>query len=220
MRVLVVSPHMDDETFGAGGTMCRYAEAGDAVYWLNLANTKTEYGYPEELVNRRESQRLKVANALGIREAIDLKLRPAALAEYSDAEVISKIAEIVRKIEPEGMITVFPGDIHSDHAETFKWVKALSKSFRIPSLKRFMLMKVVSETDFSLMSRPFIPNYYVDISAFLGKKLEILKIYDSELGKHPFPRSLENVTALATSRGAVAGTTYAEAFMMLREIEK
>lgn len=220
MKVLVISPHMDDETLGAGGTMCKYAKSGGIVYWLNITNYKTEYGYPQELVDRREAQRLQAASALGVYDAIDLKLRPASLAEYSDSEVIGNIAEIVRKIEPEIMITSFPGDVHSDHSEVFKWVKALSKSFRVPSLKKFMLMEVVSETDFSLMSSPFVPNYYVDISEFLEKKLEVLKLYGSELGEHPFPRSLENIAALATTRGAVAGTKYAEAFMMLREIEK
>ena len=36
--------------------------------------------------------------------------------------------------------------------------------------------------------------------------------------KHPFPRSAENLKALATFRGATAGVRYAEAFMILKEI--
>ena len=45
-----------------------------------------------------------------------------------------------------------------------------------------------------------------------------MKIYKDEIGKHPFPRSEENLRELATFRGATAGVKYAEAFMVLKEI--
>jgi len=45
-----------------------------------------------------------------------------------------------------------------------------------------------------------------------------MKIYKSEIGKHPFPRRVENLKALAIFRGATAGAKYAEAFVVLREI--
>lgn len=222
MRMLVVSPHMDDETFGAGGMMLKYAQAGEQVYWLNISNTKTEYGYSEDLTNRREYQRNQVAEGLGVCEAIDLKWRPAWLAGYPESDAISDIGKIVQKIEPEVLVTTFPGDIHTDHEAVFRWIKAFSKSFRAPKLKRFLLMEVISETDFSVGGglASFTPNLFVNITQQMEEKLRILSIYEGELGEHPFPRSLENVRAQAISRGAVAGCRYAEAFMILREIEK
>ena len=45
-----------------------------------------------------------------------------------------------------------------------------------------------------------------------------MNIYESEMGKHSFPRSERNIRALATYRGATAGCDYAESFMMLKEI--
>jgi hypothetical protein len=53
----------------------------------------------------------------------------------------------------------------------------------------------------------------------MAKKLELLQIYKSEFGEHPFPRSLKNVEALATLRGASAGLMYAEAFQLVKFIE-
>lgn len=154
MKLLVISPHMDDETFGAGGMMLKYAQAGEQVYWLNVSNTKVEYGYSEELVRRRERQREQTARSLGACDAIDLKWKPSGLSGYPEAEaigelggIIRKIEElggIIRKIEPEVIVTTFPGDIHSDHEQVFRWVKAFSKSFRNPALRRFLLMGVVS----------------------------------------------------------------------------
>lgn len=220
MNILVVSPHMDDETLGAGGTILKYAKAGERVFWLNISNTKEEYGYSEELCRKREQQYYEIVKKLHIKEALDLKLRPARLELYDDSEIIEKIGGFINQVKPEVIITANPGDIHSDHKKVFSWVKAFSKSFRNPWIKKFLLMEVVSETDFSLPISPFIPNYFVDITEFLEEKIEAMKIYEEEIGKHPFPRSEENIRALAINRGVVAGTKYAEAFMILREIEK
>ena len=82
------------------------------------------------------------------------------------------------------------------------------------------MMETVSETDFSpaLPGQVFMPNVFVDIEEHLEKKLNIARIYEDELGNHPFPRSLEGLRALATVRGATAGCKYAEAFTLLKEI--
>ena len=50
------------------------------------------------------------------------------------------------------------------------------------------------------------------------QKLDIMKVYEDESGEHPFPRNEENLKALATFRGAMAGCRFAESFMTLKEI--
>lgn len=47
-----------------------------------------------------------------------------------------------------------------------------------------------------------------------------MKIYGSELGEHLFPRSLENIKSLAHFRGASVGVNYAEAFQLIKFIDK
>ena len=47
-----------------------------------------------------------------------------------------------------------------------------------------------------------------------------MQVYESELEEHPFPRSLKNIEALATFRGASVGVAYAEAFQLLKYIDK
>ena len=63
-------------------------------------------------------------------------------------------------------------------------------------------------------------HYFVDISPFLEEKINLMKVYNSELGEHPFPRSLKNIKALATFRGATVGVEYAEAFQLIKYIDK
>ncbi|EQB87124.1 hypothetical protein M918_10810 [Clostridium sp. BL8] len=80
-------------------------------------------------------------------------------------------------------------------------------------------MEIISETDFANSANGFIPNYFIDISRYLDKKIEIMKVYESELGNPPFPRSIENIKAIATFRGATAGVNFAEAFILIKGVE-
>ena len=50
------------------------------------------------------------------------------------------------------------------------------------------------------------------------KKIEIMSLYESEIGKEPFPRSEQNIRSLAKFRGSTAGVLSAEAFILLKEI--
>ena len=54
----------------------------------------------------------------------------------------------------------------------------------------------------------FSPNVFIDISKYLDKKLNAMKIYSSEIGEFPFPRSRETIDPLSSSSGFMA----AEAF--------
>lgn len=47
-----------------------------------------------------------------------------------------------------------------------------------------------------------------------------MKVFESEIGEHPFPRSERNMKALATYRGATSNCEYAESFMLLKTILK
>ena len=64
--------------------------------------------------------------------------------------------------------------------------------------------------------RPFEPQLYVDITAQLDRKLDILARYTAETAGFPFPRSAQAVRALAELRGSQCGYPAAEAFMLLR----
>jgi len=84
-----------------------------------------------------------------------------------------------------------------------------------------MTYETLSETEFDLnpLNKGFEPNLYVDIGPFINKKLSLLNIYSSELGQHPFPRSLAAVKSQAILRGAQMGAEAAEAFQVLKEFE-
>ena len=82
-------------------------------------------------------------------------------------------------------------------------------------------METLSETEFSPSTKEstFIPNTFVDISKYINKKVQIMKIYKSEIDNHPFPRSETSIKALASFRGSSSGCKFAESFVLLKEIK-
>ena len=81
-------------------------------------------------------------------------------------------------------------------------------------------METLSETDFapSIKKDSFAPNTFIDISSFIRKKIQIMKVYKSEIDKYPFPRSIRSIKAAASLRGSTSGCNFAESFMLLKEI--
>lgn len=218
MRVLVVSPHPDDETLGAGGTIARLTAEGNEVFWLNITTVKGNNNFPKGMIDKREEQLHAIADFYNFSEVYHLNLPTTKLENIDSNKAIDMIGDIIKKVEPEMLILPDYNDAHSEHKRVFDWCFACTKVFRFPSIKQVMTMEIVSETDFGRPENAFIPNYYVDITSYIENKIQAIEIYDTELGEHPFPRSLDNIRALAVLRGAAAGVKYAEAFRMIKKI--
>lgn len=221
-KVIVVSAHPDDEVLGAGGALLKHQANGDQIAWLIITGISTEYGFEEERVKSRENEIDKVSAMFGFSEVFKLNYPTMSLTPDKVNELIPHISSIFSLYMPEVIYVMNRSDAHSDHRYVFEAVIACTKSFRYPFIKSVLMYECISETEFSapLPENVFIPNYYIDITNFLEKKLEIMRVYDSELGTHPFPRNLRNIEALATFRGATAGVTYAEAFQLVKHLDK
>ena len=40
-KILIISPHADDETLGAGGSLLKFRDMGNDLYWINVTTTDT-----------------------------------------------------------------------------------------------------------------------------------------------------------------------------------
>jgi N-acetylglucosamine malate deacetylase 1 len=222
MKVLVVSVHPDDETLGCGGTLLKHHHKGDELAWLIITNVKQEYGYTEQRVILRNREIGLVTEAYGFSKVFNLGFKPAGLTSENQHELINAVSNVFSDFKPETVYLINRSDAHSDHRFAFQACFACTKPFRYPFIEKVLMYECISETEFSpsLAENSFVPNYFVDISPFIQKKLEIMTIYESEMKDPPFPRSLENIKALASFRGASAAVFYAEAFVLLRRIDK
>lgn len=222
MKVIIISAHPDDETLGVGGTILKHKYNGDEVFWLIATCIGEDEGFSKAKIHARNDEIKQVTAKFGFSRVYQLNYPTATITSSSLITLVPEISKIFNNEKPEVIYCPNRSDAHSDHRVLFDAVMACTKSFRYPYIKRVLLYECLSETEFApaLHERLFLPNYFVDISDYFEKKLEIINIYASELGDHPFPRSLENIRALATYRGAVAGVQFAEAFQMIMNIDK
>ena len=89
----------------------------------------------------------------------------------------------------------------------------ISKS-KIDDIKSIFKKYTEKIIEYTKLKNDFI-EYQIN---YMNEKIEIIKVFDSEISEHPFPRSIRNLKALGTLRGATAGCEYAESFMLLKEI--
>jgi LmbE family N-acetylglucosaminyl deacetylase len=221
-KVIVISAHPDDEVLGAGGTLLKHKNSGDNLAWLIVTRIDEANGFTNERVRTRELEIQQVSDSIGFSKVYKLNYPTMGLNPEIVNEMIPKISSIFNEFEPEVIYVMNRSDAHSDHRYTFDAVAACTKSFRFPFIKKVLMYECISETEFApqLPEKVFIPNYFVDISEFQSAKIKLMQIYKSELSEHPFPRSIANINALGTFRGATVGVNYAEAFQIIKIIDK
>jgi len=215
-KVLIVAVHPDDETLGCGGTLLKHKANGDEINWLICTTIDKEHNY----YMKREEEIEKVSALYNFDSVHNLRLKTMQVDEYTASELVGKISQVIKEVQPNIIYLPFKGDVHSDHRKIFEASYSCTKSFRYPFIKKIYMMETLSETEFAPSTKEdsFIPNVFVDVSEFMDKKIDIMKIFKSEIAEHPFPRNERNIKALATLRGATCGCEYAESFMLLKEI--
>lgn len=221
-KVIIISAHPDDETLGAGGTLLKHKHQGDEINWLIVTDVFENEGFSKERVLSRKLEIDKVSKLYSFVNVYKLGYPTMKLNDTILFDLVNKISKIFQELKPEIIYVVNRSDSHSDHRIVFDAVMSCTKSFRYPYVKQVLMYECLSETEFApiLPEKVFQPNYFVDISDFIEKKIEIMKNFESELGEHPFPRSIKNINAIATFRGASVGVDYAEAFQLIKFIDK
>lgn len=220
MKTLVIAPHPDDEILGCGGTLLRRAAEGGVVGWLVVTAMTESEGWSVERIQQRTEEIERVREGLGIaaEHLYQLGLPAAALDRLPMGTLVAGVSEVFKDFLPEEVFLPHPGDAHSDDRTVFEAASACMKWFRYHSVQRVLTYETLSETDAGLdLTRPFSPTVFVDISAYLERKKTLMRVYSSEIGAFPFPRSEEAIDALARLRGAQAGFMAAESFVLLRE---
>ncbi len=228
-KVLVVVAHPDDEVLGCGGTILKHIAEGDEVY-ICIATRACPPEYSEKLCAEKKKEAMEASRKLGVKKTFFLDIKTTSyykkgtkqlsLSELPHHYVNHRLAEVFNEVQPTMVYTHHLGDPHIDHKTLFDSVMVLTRPKPNSSIKKVMTFEVLSETNWAPPFGSFIftPNIFIDISTHLEKKLEILKIYKSEMCTFPHPRSEEAVRANAIMRGSTIGKPAAEAFMLVREI--
>ncbi len=212
MNVLIFAPHNDDEVLGAGGTICKLADEGHNVIVCEVTSG------PKYKMMQEEAGRAH--RCLGVNQSIFLNLPFVRLKSIETVEINKSISDVVNKIKPEMVFVPFIGDMHIDHREVTESVLVAVRPVNNSTVKTIYMYETLSETGWNIPNseRSFMPDTWFDISAYLNKKLDAMKCYESQIKEYPNPRSIEGIKALSMYRGSTVGVEYAECFMTVRNI--
>jgi LmbE family N-acetylglucosaminyl deacetylase len=207
-RVLVISPHPDDEAIGVGGTMRWHVNRGDRVQVIFL--TSGENGghgrSPAKTIQTREQEAKNAAAILGV-DQVEFWREPDQSVRAT-RRLAEKLRGKLKAWKPRLVYVPHPGEDHPDHRAANRLVRRAVNGEGDPARKPTVLMYEV----WTPMARV---DEAVDISRYLKTKLAAIRAYRSQCAVMEFD---EAARALNRYRGEMhnwGGGRYAEIFMKL-----
>lgn len=224
-KVLVVAAHPDDEVLGAGGVMAKHVQKGDEVFSLIIGDGITSR-YEENELNK-DSVRTQVeaikghclaaGKVLGVKNTTVLGNYCCRFDRRPILDMTKAIEKEITRVKPDIVYTHNCSDVNNDHGIVFKAVLTATRPSPDFCVKKLLTFEVLSSTEWGFHAE-FRPNVYEDISSTIHKKIEAMKVYESEVREFPHARSLEAIKILAQKRGAEVGLNYAECFKLIRDV--
>jgi len=221
VNVLVVAAHPDDETLGCGGTLLRHRARGHGVHWL-IATQAHAPAWAPEVIQRKAGEIASVAEAYGMESVARLGFPAARLDTVPQADLVDGVRAVVDRVRPDVVYLTHLGDVHADHrivsVAAFSVLKA--SYMKRWGLRRILCYETLSSTETApFRDGVFVPTVFHDITPHVERKIEIMSAYATESHQDPAPRGPSAIRALARYRGATIGVEYAEAFVLMREVD-
>jgi len=226
-RLLVVAPHADDETMGAGGLMARVKEAGGKVFVMVLSTGDLFHFDATGGRTRKRTRRSELAEAMKVLGVDDweivfeddrLHLRLETLPRREIVDAIERRARLATEKTRPTMIVLPAPSFNQDHEAVYRAGITACRP-HLASMKAFQSFVLVADAPQLSWGRPisFRPNFYVDISGkFLEQKLKAFACHRSQLRPEPSQGGIGALRLLAEMRGREISVAAAEAFECYR----
>ena len=214
--ILCICAHSDDQIFGPGGTLAKYAKEGKKVITFILSYGEMSHPYfKEEVVIRTRVKEAQVADKIiGGSGVIFFGLKEGKFKQSGEKkDFVNKLVEHFHKLHPERILMHSSDDTHPDHRASFHLVKeAYDKSKLTCPVYTFDVW-----APFSLHKRS-APRLVVDVSKTYRKKLDAIKSFKSQLGVLQFLNWYVFARMLITNafNGLKYGHRFVEVFYKLR----
>lgn len=216
--VLVFAPHADDETLGLSGTLLKLISQGARIHIVVCTNASVAAPeiFSSENIDEVRSECTRASSFMGVESLRFLDFPAPALDCFPVFKVASEFSKIINNIRPDTVFLPFPYDLHLDHFAIHRagLVAARPSS---SSVKNILLYETLSETEYgSKVNNIFRPQFYVDVSDFINKKISTFEFYKSQIQLPPGNRNSSSIKSLASYRGLECGVQFAECFMIER----
>jgi LmbE family N-acetylglucosaminyl deacetylase len=229
-KIMIVVAHPDDELLGLGATIHRLIHEqqchihvvilGEGI--TSRADSRDTKLWEKELTTHRENiknaQMTIGYQSVSIYDFPDNRFDTVALLD-----IIKVIEKEKANFKPEVIFTHHGGDVNVDHQRTFDAVITACRPMAHEKVRTIITFETPSGTEWRASSDPkhFIPNLIIEISEEgLKAKIEAMECYKFEKRKYPHPRSPEALKIRAQMWGVANGVPLAEAFQLVRKIEK
>lgn len=226
MKILVIAAHPDDEILGCGGTIAKHIKNKDKVKTLILGEGITSRQPKRNLnLSKNKLEKLKKISIqankkIGMKDLVHHDLPDNRFDSLEFLDIVKILEKEIFKFKPNIIYTHSSYDLNIDHKIISKATITASRPQNNKFLKKILLFEIPSSSEWqSSELENFKPNYFVDISKTIKKKINALKIYKNEMKKWPHPRSVRAVKMLSNLRGAQIGCNAAEAFYLARQID-
>lgn len=218
LRILAIGAHPDDIELGCAGTLARCIQRGDEVTIAIVC--KGDCGSSD--MSREELARVRSQEARDAAELLGADLVELGLADFG-VEIAASIAtlftDLLRRVNPDVVITHYRDDYGSDHNNTFQLVRDASLAATVPNIEsshppaKSMPLLYMMEP---LGGFDFMPAIYVDIGDTYATKLKMLECHQSQIrwmSRYGGVDFRDYMTTVARFRGYQCQAKYAEAFV-------
>ena len=218
-RILVIAPHPDDESLGAGGAIAKFVSEGHEVKVLTVSGHLPplyELDDFEKIINEAK----EAYKILGVSSFSFLDIPATMVRDIPIHEMNSKISNVVNDFQPNIVLSPYP-DRHIDHRLVFDSVMVATRPVGVGrGIEILASYETLSETHWNAphIEPNFTPNWVIDITDQIGIKLQAIGCYKSQISDFPNPRSTQAVEALAKFRGTQAGFSFGEGLHIIRKI--
>jgi N-acetylglucosamine malate deacetylase 1 len=200
--VLVLAPHPDDETIGAGGAIARHADRGDEVTVVVATSGEGTSGGRGDVAAVREAECTSACRALGLASPpVFLRLPDGRLDGHID-----ELAARLRELGAAAAVTYAPSvlDPHRDH-----------RAANVGLLRASLATEVYGYEIWS----PAPVDVLLDVTAVVGRKQAALRCYATALESVDYVRTATGLSAYRSAAGGMGGTGHAEGFVRLDAAE-
>lgn len=184
MRILVIGAHPDDCEMKAGGITALYRAAGHQVKFVSVTNGESGHQRhpPEELKKIRLGETQAVAKLMGIEYEVlgnrDGRLQPTIEARF-------ELIALIRRYQPDLILTHRPNDYHPDHRATSTLVcdaaYMVIVPHIVPEVPALRVNPVIAYlSDHFQKPIPFEPTVVVDVGPVLESILDQMTCHPSQ----------------------------------------
>ena len=212
MNILIIGAHPDDEVVGMGATIKKLSKKNKIFLCIVSEGVTAQYA-EKKMIKVRHDACLRSSKLLGISNVKFFDFPDMRLDMIPHLEINKELEKMIEKCKPKIVYSTPFNDLNKDHRLVFDSTLVATRPYS-SSVKQLLTYELPGP-----VKEPFHPTVYENVEKDFSYKLNAFKMYKSEIGKFPHPRSLKAIKNLAIQRGVESSLKMAESFQLIRSIQ-